>query len=41
MLAPAQNMRSLALVSTTHFTCGMLEADAVQRVVQLDIDARS
>ena len=39
MLAPAQNMRSLALVDDHGADLGMLEADAVQRVVQLDIDA--
>ena len=39
MLAPEQNMRSLPLVTTTRAHFGMLEADALQRVVQLDVDA--
>ena len=36
MFAPAQNTRSFRLVTTT---VGMLEADAVDRVGQLDVDA--
>ena len=39
MFAPEQKMRSLPLVTTTARTSGMLEADALQRVVQLDVDA--
>ena len=39
MLAPDENTRSLALVTTTVRDLGMLEADAVQRVVELDVDA--
>ena len=39
MLAPEQKTRSLALVTTTRAHFGMLEADAVERVVQLDVDA--
>ena len=40
MLAPEQKTRSLPLVRTTTPHLGMLEADAVQRIVQLDIDAK-
>ena len=39
MLAPEQNMRSLPLVITTHLHLGMLEADPLQRVGELDVDA--
>ncbi len=39
MFAPAQNMRSRALVKHHAGDLGMLEADALQSVVQLDIDA--
>ena len=39
MLAPAQKMRGLRLVTTTALHLGMLEAQALQRVGQLDVDA--
>ena len=39
MLAPEQKMRSLALAITTTLHLRVLEADALQRVVQLDVDA--
>ena len=39
MLAPAQKMRSFRLVTTTACTSGMLEADPLNRVGQLDVDA--
>ena len=38
MLAPAQNTLSSPLVSTTAFTSRVLEAEALDRVVQLDVD---
>ena len=39
MLAPEQNTRSRALMMTTVAHLGALEADAVDGVVELDIDA--
>ena len=39
MLAPAQNTRGLAERSSTTRTCGMLEAEALEGVGQLDVDA--
>ena len=39
MLAPEQNMRSLRAGDDHGAHFGMLEADALQRVVQLDVDA--
>ena len=39
MLAPEQNTRSRPLVTTTRPHLGMLEADAVDGVVELDVDA--
>ena len=39
MLAPAQKIRSFRLVMTTARTSGMLEADALDRVGELDVDA--
>ena len=39
MLAPAQKMRSLRLVTTTAADLGMLEAEALNRVGELDVDA--
>ena len=40
MFAPEQNTRGLALVMTTRANLGMLEADALERIVQLDIHAQ-
>ena len=40
MLAPEQKMRSLPLVKTIAFTLGVLEADALQRIGELDVDAQ-
>ena len=39
MLAPAQNTRSLRLVMTTAADFGMFEADALNGVGELDVDA--
>ena len=39
MLAPAQNTRSLRAGDDDRAHLGVLEADALQRVVQLDVDA--
>ncbi len=39
MLAPAQKTFSRPLVSTTAFTAGVLEAEALDDVVQLDVHA--
>ena len=39
MLAPEQNTRSLRAGDDDRAHLGMLEADAVERVVQLDVDA--
>ena len=39
MLAPAQKMRGFRLVSDDRVDLGMLEADALQRVGELDVDA--
>ena len=39
MLAPEQNTRSRTLVTTTRAHFGVLEADALQCVVQLDVHA--
>ena len=40
MLAPAQNTRSLPDLSTTTFTSGMLEAQPLHGVGELDVDAQ-
>ena len=39
MFAPEQKMRSFVLVKTIAFDLGVLEADAVQGVGELDVDA--
>ena len=39
MLAPAQKMRGLRLADDHRLHLGMLEAQALQRVGQLDVDA--
>ena len=39
MFAPAQKIRSLRLVTTTRADFRMLEADALNRISQLDVDA--
>ena len=39
MFAPEQKTRSSSAVTTTHLHLGMLEADALDRVGELDVDA--
>ena len=40
MFAPEQNTRSRSAVTTTHLHLGVLEAQALDRVGELDVDRR-